>query len=315
MISFPLRSSVPTVGRFLSGAITGFLLAGSVCHSQEIEPRRWSHIPLGSDFIGGAYAYTTGDITFDPLLRIEEGEFELHTAAVKYIHSFDLIGKSARIDLAQAYQSGEWSGLLNGIPATVEREGWSDTLLRFAVNLYGAPPLAGKEYAEYRARTKAETIVGAGIGVQLPTGHYLEDKLINLGSNRFTFRPQLGFVHNRGPWSIELNAAAWLYTHNNKFFQGRHLEQDPFYTVDGHLIYTLRPGLWMGAGAGYGYGGETTVNAVSSHNQQRNFAWGLSLGIPLHRQLGLKFAWINTRTLTSTGADTNTFTGGFSLMW
>jgi hypothetical protein len=296
-------------------ALLAVALTAAVSRGQEIEPRRWSHLPAGSHFIGGAYAFTSGNITFDPLLRIEEGEFDLHTTAVKYIHSFDLLGKSARIDLTQAYQSGEWAGLLNGTPTTVGREGWSDTLLRFAVNLYGAPPLSGKEFAEYRAGTRSETIFGAGIGIQLPTGHYLEDKLINLGSNRFTFRPQAGVVHNRGPWSMELNAAAWLFTDNDDFFQGRRLEQDPFYTADAHLIYTVRPGLWLGAGGGYGYGSETTVNAVSNQNRQKNAGWGLSLGIPLHRQLGLKFAWIRTRTLTDTGADTDTVTGGFSLMW
>jgi hypothetical protein len=226
-----------------------------------------------------------------------------------------LLGKSARIDLGQAWQSGQWAGLLNGIPTTVDREGWSDSVLRFAVNLYGAPPLAGREYAEYRAQAGKETILGAGLAVHLPTGHYLEDKLINLGSNRYTFRPQLGVVHNHGPWSMELNAAAWLFTDNDDFFQGKHLEQDPFYTADAYLIYTFRPGLWLATGAAYGYGSETTVNDVSSRNRQSNAAWGLSLGIPLHRQLGFKIAWISTRTLSDTGADSDSLTAGFSLMW
>lgn len=302
-------------GRFRGSAFFILALTAAVARSQDIEPRRWSHLPTGSHFIGGAHALTSGDIAFDPLLRIEDASFDLHTTAIKYIHSFELLGKSARIDLTQAYQNGEWTGLLNGTSTTVEREGWSDTLMRFAVNLYGAPPKSGLEFAEYRARTPTETIIGAGLGIQLPTGHYLEDKLINLGSNRFTFRPQAGIVHNRGPWSMELNAAAWFFTENDEFFQGRRLEQDPFYTADAHLIYTIRPGLWLGAGTGYGYGSETTVNAVPSNNRQQNFGWGLSLGIPLNRQLGIKFAWTRTRTLTETGADTDTLTGGFSLMW
>ena len=270
---------------------------------------------MGSNFIGGAYAYTSGEIAFDPLLRIEDAGFELDTAAVKYIRSFELFGKSARIDFLQAYQSGDWSGILNGTPTTVEREGWSDSHLRFAVNLFGAPPLAGKEYAAYRARTGPETIIGAGLGVQLPTGEYLEDKLINLGSNRFTFRPQFGIVHNRGKWSLELNTAIWIFTENDEFFNGKQLEQDPLYTADAHLIYTFRPGLWLGASAGYGGGSETIVNRIPSDNQQSNFGWGLSLGIPINRQLGFKVAYINTRTLTSTGPDYDTITGGFSLMW
>src|ERR1017187_3169195 len=89
-------------------------------------------------------------------------------------------------------------------PATVDRNGLADTSVRFAVNLLGAPPLAGKEFAEYRAKTDSETIVGVGLVLQLPTGQYYDDKLINLGNNRFAFRPQLGVVHNFGKWSGEL---------------------------------------------------------------------------------------------------------------
>ena len=87
------------------------------CLAQDIEPRRWSHLPIGANFAGLGYAYSSGDITFNPVLRIEDGQFDLDTAAVQYIHSFELLGKSARFDFAQAYQGGTWEGLLNGVPA------------------------------------------------------------------------------------------------------------------------------------------------------------------------------------------------------
>ena len=114
--------------------------------------------------------------------------------------------------------------------------------------------------------------------MQLPTGEYLEDQLINLGTNRFTFRPQLVVVHNRGPWSFKATAIASLYTDNDEFFDGNELEQDAFYTLEGHIVYTFRPGLWVGAGAGYGYGGESTVNGKGKGDRKENFAWGLSFG-------------------------------------
>jgi Putative MetA-pathway of phenol degradation len=284
-------------------------------HAQDIEPRRWSHLPTGSNFFGGAYAYTTGDIFLDPVLKIENAEFDLHTVVGKYIRSFELLGKSARVELIQAYQSGEWSGLLNGAPASVERDGWADTHVRFAVNLYGAPPLAGKEFAEYRARTETETIIGAGLGMLLPTGEYLEDKLINLGNNRFNFRPHVGIVHNRGKWSVELTTAAWFFTENDAFFNGNRLEQDPIYAADAHLIYTFRPGLWLSASIGCGFGGASSVNGIPGDNEQRNLGWGLGLGIPINRALGVKVAYIGTRTHADTGLDADLLTCGFSVMW
>jgi hypothetical protein len=299
----------------LTAGLLGVVLLAPPCLGQDIEPRRWSHLPLGANFGGAAYAFTTGDILFDPALKIEDAQFDLQTIAGKYIRSFPLLGKSARVDLTQGYQLGRWTGLLNGAPATVNRNGLADTSLRFAVNLLGAPPLAGKEFAEYRAKTESETIVGAGVVVQLPTGQYFDDKLINLGGNRFVFRPQFGVVHNHGKWSEELTTAAWFFTDNDDFFNGKELSQDPAYGADAHLIYTFRPGLWLAAGIGYGGGGETAVNGVASDNRQTSLGWGLSLGVPISRAVGAKLAYIGTRTQTRTGLDSDTFIGALSVMW
>lgn len=285
------------------------------CLAEELEPRRWSHLPIDTNFAGTGYAYTEADIGFDPVLRIEDGQMEMHTWAAKYIRTFALFDKTARIGLLQAYREGRWSGLLDGIPKTVNRSGWSDTLLRFAINLYGAPPLQGKEYVAYRAATEVETIVGAGLSVQLPTGDYMDDKLINLGTNRFTFQPQFGVVHTRGKWSTEATGTVALYSDNNEFFNGKKREQDPLYIIHGHLIYTFRPGLWAGASAGYDYGGRSTVDGTKKDDRKENLAWAFSFGFPVTRHLGVKMAYIATRTQKSVGFDSDTFTMGISTFW
>ena len=179
----------------LSFTCTGF--------GEELEPRRWSHLPIDTNFIGGGYAYTEADIGFDPVLKLESVDVELNTWAAKYIRTFSLLDKTARVSILQAYQEGRWPGLLDGTPKSVRRSGLTDTVLRFAVNLYGAPPLQGKDYTAYRAATKVETLVGVSLSVQMPTGDYMDDKLINLGTNRFTFRPQVGVAHKQGKWSTE----------------------------------------------------------------------------------------------------------------
>ena len=287
-----------------------------LCLAQELEPRRWSHLPIGTNFAGGGYAYTDADIAFNPVLKLENVEMKLHTWAVKYIRTFELFQKSARIGFAQGFQKGRWSGLVDGVPKSIKRSGLSDSVLRFAINLYGSPPLEGKEFAAYRARVAGgETIVGTALVVQVPTGDYMDDKLINLGTNRFTFRPQLGVVHNRGKWSMELTAAAWLYTNNDDFFDGNKLEQDPFYALQAHLIYNFRPGLWAAASAGYGFGGESTVNGEDKNDRKENLAWALSLGYSITRQLGVKVAYLGTRAQESVGLDSDSIAVGFSIFW
>jgi hypothetical protein len=307
-------SIAPSRGFLRAGAFL-LVLSAAPCSGQDIEPRRWSHLPIGANFGGLGYGFSTGDITFNPVLRIEDGQFDLHTAAISFIHSFELFGKSARFDLAQAYQSGTWEGLLNGAPASVDREGWADSTLRLAVNLVGAPPLSGKEFAAYNATTTCENIIGVGLLVRLPTGEYMEDKLINLGSNRYTFTPQFGWVHNQGKWSTELSGSAGFATENDEFFNGKTLEEEIYFVGQGHVSYTFRPGFWLTASTGYGYGGESSVNGIPSNDLKGNFGWGLSLGIPINRAMGFKLSYIGTRTQEDTGADTDTFSLGFSMMW
>ena len=292
-----------------------FLLLASPCFADELEPRRWAHLPINTNFGGTAYAYTEADIGFDPVLKIEDVDMELHTWALKYIGTFSLFNKTARIGVLQAYQEGEWSGLLDGVPKTVNRSGLSDTFVRFAINLYGAPPLQGKEYAVYRAAQKVETIVGAGVSVQLPTGDYMNDKLINLGTNRYTFRPQVGVIHTRGKWTLETTGTVAFHTDNTDFYNGKKLEQDPLYTLQSHLIYTFRPGVWGSASGGYSNGKRSTVDGVEKDDRKEFLAWAFSFGYPISKHLGFKIAYIGTRTQEYTGIDSDTVAVGFSAFW
>jgi hypothetical protein len=270
---------------------------------------------METNFAGGGYAYTGADIGFDPVLLIANADLELDSFPMKYIRTFEFLGKSARVDLLQSYHNAEWSGLLDGVPTTVRRNGWSDLSIRFAANLIGAPPLRGAEFAEYRAAAHCETIIGAALVVQVPTGQYLEDKLLNLGTNRVTFRPQLGAVHKRGKLAFETTVSSWIFTDNDEFFKGKLLQTDPLYTIQQHVDYTFRPGLWVGAGIGYGLGAQSTVDGIRKDNQTQDLAWLFSLGIPINRNTGVKFAYLGGRTLTSVGADKDTFATAVSVLW
>ena len=55
--------------------------------------------------------------------------------------------------------------MVDGVPESIKRRGLTDSILRFAINLYGAPPLKGKEFADYRAGAEVETIVGTALAL------------------------------------------------------------------------------------------------------------------------------------------------------
>ena len=272
-------------------------------------------MPIPGNFASVVYSDTSGDIFLDPTLRIDNAKFQVHTEAAKYIRSFEFLGKSARVDMTQAYQTGVWSGLINGKQTRVTRSGWADVLPRFALNVIGAPVLSPSEFQRYRAQDTAETILGLALALQLPTGQYFSDKLINLGGNRIAFRPQIGAMRNVGKWTMEITGMSGFFTDNDAFFNGKHLKQRPTYGTDAHLIYTFQPGLWCSGSAAYSGGGKTFVDGAGSDNREENIAWALSVGVPITRALGLRLSYIETRTQVGTGLDSNTFLCAFLVAW
>jgi hypothetical protein len=298
------------------GSFLGIAMGIAVsAQALELQPRRWGHLPIDINFAGGGYAYTDGDIFLDPVLQAEDVTLKMDTWLTKYVRSFELFNKSALFDVKQAYQEGRWSGLLEGEPASTERKGLSDPVFRLAVILYGAPPLKGKEYRDYQASAASKTRMGVSISAQLPLGDYHDDKLINLGSNRYTFRPQLGIVHETGKWSFEATGTAWLFTENDDFFNGNKLEQDPLYTLETHVVRNHKPGVWTAAGMGYSYGGESKVNGIESNNRQSYFGWGLSFGYSLTPKLGISLAYGNLATREVTGSETESISVALSAAW
>ena len=239
--------------RLLLISLVWFCFA-TISQAQELEPRRWSYLPIDTNYLAVAYANTQGDIFFDPVLRIEDGTVSMHTAVTSYLRSFNLAGKTARFDVRLPFQIAQWEGLLDGEPAMVERDGLGDPRFRLSVNVFGAPALKGKEYRDYRAVNSTNTIAGLALAVTVPIGQYKKDKLLNLGGNRFVIRPQAGIVHTRGQWSYELTGSVFFFTDNNEFFNGNRRKQDPLYVLQGHIVRTFDRGIWASLSAGHDWG-------------------------------------------------------------
>ena len=281
-------------------------------YAQDTEPRRWAQIPTGVSFFGASYAYTSGDITFDPLLKIDEGTFELHTAALTYIRTMGVMGKSARFDFTLPYKAGRWEGLVDNQYARIRRTGPGDARMRFSMLLYGGPAETPQEFAKSK---QSNTVVGAAIAVSTPTGMYNSGRLINLGDNRWVIRPQMGITHSRGKWTGEVTGSVFIYSDNNHFWNETQLETDPLWAAQAHLIYTFRPGLWASISTAYGWGGEATVNGDAKKNPSGNWLNALSFGFPINRTQGVKVFWLRARTQKPTGSDNDSLAIAYSVMF
>jgi hypothetical protein len=271
--------------------------------AQELEPRRWAHVPVDTNFVGVAYASTEGDVYFDPVLRVEDAATRINTVIATYLRSFSWSGKTARFDIRLPYQEATWSGLLDGSPARVVRKGLADPRIRLSVNLVGAPALKGKALRTYRASHATNTIVGAALAISLPLGEYQEDKLLNLGQNRFVIRPQLGVVHARGPWSFELTGSTFLYTDNDEFLIDGTFEQEPLFVLQTHVIRSFRHGIWASISAGAVRAGRSTVNGQKKDDRKEDFLYAASAGFPVSRTSSIKLAYARGRTHRNVGSD------------
>ena len=281
------------------------LLLSGQAQAQDIEPRRWTVMPLGMNVVGAGYARTNGDIFFDPVLRVEDAEVDADTLGVSYVRAFAVAGKSARFDALLPWQSAHWEGLLDGEPASTSRVGLADPRFRLSLILSGGPALGPAELKEFMLARPVHTIIGAGIELTVPWGEHLEEKLLNLGRNRYTIRPQIGIVHTRGQWSYELTGSTFFFGENDDFFGGSKLEQDPIYAVQAHVIRVFRPGLWASLSAGYGWGGRSEIDNVKRDDEKANVLAALSFGFPIGTRQGMKMAYLRSETREDTGSDSD----------
>ena len=272
--------------------------------SQDIEPRRWTPLPVGTNVVGVGYINSDGEISFDPVLQIEDATYKSKETIFSFLHAFGFLGKSARFDLRLPHKSTRWKGLLNGVPASTGRTGLGDPIVRLSVNFFGAPALGPRELQKFRATRPINTVAGAAVAITLPLGDYEKDKLLNLGQNRFSIRPQLGIVHTRGPWSYELTGSVFFYTDNNELL-GTTRKQDPLLTAQSHITYTSPRGWWTSIGAAYDEGGESRIDGVRKDDRRREFLYGISAGLSVNRHSSLKFAYVGSRTREDLGADTD----------
>ena len=252
--------------------------------AQEIEPRQYSNAPVGVNFLVSGYSRTDGGLAFDSSLPIADPQLETNSGVLGFARALDFRGRSGKIDAGVAYTWLSGSADYLGDPVTRDVNGFSDPLIRLSVNLYGAPALQAKDFKSY----KQDLIVGAALQVSVPAGQYDETRLINIGTNRWFFRPSIGISKAVGSWIVEATAAATFYTDNTEFFNGNRRSQDPMYGVQGHVIHGFRNGMWAAFDATYFWGGSTEINGAAKNDLQRNWRLGATFSAPITARHSIK---------------------------
>ena len=278
--------------------------------SQELEPRAMAAAPVRMNILLFAYAYSSGNVFLDPSLPIEDADANLNSFTLAYATTFSLFGRLAKLDMAVPFSHGYWEGLLEGQPASTTRTGFGDPAVRLGVNLIGTPALYGREFLSFREKF----VVGTSLQIRLPLGQYDSNKLVNLGTHRWMFRPTIGASMRLRRWIIETSLSAWFFTNNNNYFQGETLTQKPIFAFQMHLAYSFRRGFWLAASFGKSRGGKTIVSGVKRNDSQNNTRLGLTLAVPISGGHAIAISY-TSGLVTRYGADFDIFACAYQYRW
>lgn len=259
--------------------------------AQEITPRLFWPAPKGTTALVAGYSYSTGDVFFDPSIPIEDANADVNTGVLAYVQTLGLWGRTSNILLSLPYSRGTIQGLLEDSPEETDFSDFGDLSVTLNVNLRGAPSMNREEFLAFRANPRP--IIGASLKLIAPTGNYDSERLINVGSNRWTARLKLGTAFILNPsWLLELSASSWFFGDDPDFVNGRK-EQDPLFTLESNLIKRIRPGLWASLDVTYYRGGRQTLAGNTLDNAQNNLKVGGTLVIPFRGRHAIKIGYAN----------------------
>jgi hypothetical protein len=293
-------------------AAAGLLCPGAVA-AQELEPRSYSPSPVGANFAVAGYGHSWGSLLFDPAVPITDARASIHGTVLGYGRTFAIGGAQALATVVWPYAWGEFSGKVFGTDSSTTRSGGADLKAKLSVNLVGSPAMSPAEFA----RTPGHRLVaGASVTVSAPTGQYFPGKLLNIGTNRWAFKPELGVSYRVRPrWTAEGYVGAWFFTGNESFYPGSaRRTQDPLTSVQAHLSYTIAPRSWAALdGTWYG-GGSSSTNGGPASTRLSNHRLGAVLAVGVTPRQSLKLGY-SFGAATRVGDDFGTLAAAWQVLW
>jgi hypothetical protein len=268
------------------------LLASSVVlRAQDLAPRAYIVAPLHSNAVTVADGYYSGSISFNGAAPIIGATGSYNVPVLTYYHSFGFFGRSSNVLVGLPYAVGTFEGEVVGVGQQIYRSGLGDTALRLSINLKGGPAMGAREFVKWNQGT----LLGVSVKVVAPTGQYDGNKLVNWGSNRWSFKPEFGYSGRRRHMVLDTYAGVWFFTTNQRFFSASGPQpqtQRPIGSFEGHLSYDLKPRLWFSVDGNFWFGGVTAVNGVENlSTRQTSSRVGATASFPLWKHQSLKVSY------------------------
>ena len=290
-------------------AIVLWSASAVVARAQDLVPGAYSPAPVGINVFSAGMTFSDGALSFDPSLPIDDAHATVGGAGFGIARTVNIGGRFSSIGVGVPFVFGHVEGQVLKQFQEASRTGFGDLTARFAINLYGAPAMTLQQFAAYRPTT----YVGVSLTVGVPVGQYNSSRYINLGTNRWSFKPEVGISRTRGRWTLEGDVGAIAYTDNTNYVNESRREQSPIVALQGHLIYTVRIGYWVAADGNYWKGGRVTTNGVTASAEQKNSRLGVTLAVPVRRQQ-VRVAY-SFGAYTTIGGDFHSVGVSYSYAW
>jgi hypothetical protein len=177
-----------------------------------------------------------------------------------------------------------------GVAFNQSSTGFADPSAQLVVNLFGAPPLkANFDLIDYEPTLTIDAAVMVGV----PLGEYENDKLVNLGLNRWFGRIAFPVTYHFGVFtpgyrkSLELIPSVWIFGENDDFM-GQKLENDPMWQLEGHLTNDFTPNFWGSLDMLYRSGFQSEVNGVVAGEELEMGNLGVTLNYEVNDNFSIK---------------------------
>jgi hypothetical protein len=157
-------------------------------------------------------------------------------------------------------------------------------------------------------------VLGVSIVFSVPVGQYYPSKLINLGTNRWGFKPEVGFSHREGRLYYEMYTGVWMFTENNNFYKSTTLKQSALFSFQAHVDYIFKSKIWVALNGGFALGGQTALNGFDKNDDQQNWRLGGTFSLPINIHQSIKFM-ANTGVATRAGQNYTAFTVVYQYSW
>jgi len=280
------------------------LAAATVAHAQELTPRAYWPSPKGTTIGVLGFAYSTGDVLFDPSIPLYGVDSRLSTYVFAWQRTLSVFDRTATLLLELPYSDGTTHGQFGQIPVKGDYAGRADMSATFAVNLCGAPSMTAEEFLALRANP--HPMLGASVKLIAPSGRYSSERILNVGANRWAIRPEIGYMAPLSvKWFVEARGGAWFFG-DDEDFVGGYRKQDPVYSAAVHLIRRFSPGFWVSLDTNYFTGGRQTIDGVRLEDVQRNSKLGATLVKPFKGRHAVKLGY-STGVVTEFGTDFSQF--------